>query len=328
MHSPSASRLVPRRPRFLVVATPSLYRLTAGAVLSLLALSQAAAQRPAALVGARSTGAGAAPVRFADARLSTGVRLRYAEQGDRGGEAVILLHGYSDSWFSYSRVLPLLPSRYHVFALDQRGHGDSDRPLDGYAMRDLAADVIAFMDARGIARATIVGHSMGSFVAQQAALRAPNRVSRLVLIGSTTTPRTIDGMTELGAIVDTLGDPVPASFGREFQESTVYQPLPRAFMDTVVAESLKLPARVWQSLMAGMLATDPADGLRAAAIPTLVLWGDRDVLAPRAEQDALVAMIGTATLRIYPETGHALHWERPADFARDVDAFVRQTASR
>jgi non-heme chloroperoxidase len=308
-------------------ANGRLRQLAAGVTAALLPLSAAAAQRPAALLGAISAG-GAPSVRFAEASLSTGVRLRYAEQGDSTGEPIILLHSYSDSWYSFRQVLPLLSSRYHVFALDQRGHGDSDQPADGYAMRDLAADVIAFMDARGLGRATIVGHSMGSFVAQQAALRAPERVSRLVHVGSTTTPRTIDGMAALQATVDSLDDPVPESFGREFQESTVYQPLPREFMDMVVAESLKLPARVWQSLILGMLATDPADGLRAAAIPTLVLWGDRAVVARRAEQEALVAMIGTATLRVYPETGHALHWERPADFVRDLEAFVRQTASR
>ena len=60
--------------------------------------------------------------------LSTGVRLHYAERGDRGGEAIIFLHGYSDSWFSFSRVLPLLSPSYHAFALTERGHGDSDKP--------------------------------------------------------------------------------------------------------------------------------------------------------------------------------------------------------
>src|SRR5262245_29905615 len=64
-----------------------------------------------------------APVRFADVQLATGVRLHYAEQGDPQGHPIILLHGYTDSWFSYSRVLPLLPTRYRAYALDQRGHG-------------------------------------------------------------------------------------------------------------------------------------------------------------------------------------------------------------
>ena len=67
-------------------------------------------------------------VKFATTQLATGVRLHYAERGDREGEAIIFLHGYSDSWFSFSRVLPLLSPEYHAFALTQRGHGDSDKP--------------------------------------------------------------------------------------------------------------------------------------------------------------------------------------------------------
>src|SRR5690606_28425617 len=93
------------------------------------------------------------PLRFGEVQLPTGVRLHYAEQGDPAGEPVILLHGYSDSWFSWSRVLPLFPSSWRVYALDQRGQGDSDRPATGYGMADIAADVIAFLDAKGIKRA-------------------------------------------------------------------------------------------------------------------------------------------------------------------------------
>lgn len=260
--------------------------------------------------------------RFADANLSTGVRLRYAEQGPADAEPIILLHGYSDSWFSFSRVLPLLATRYRVYALDQRGHGDSDRPAEGYHMRDLAADVLAFMDAKQIVRATIVGHSMGSYVAQQVALAAPRRVSRLVLVGSTTAPRTIEGFDELAKAVNALEDPVPTSFLREFQVSTVYRKVPDAFMDRVVAESAKLPARVWKALLAGMTAAEPAVALGRSGIPTLIIWGEKDAYMPRSEQDALVAAIRSARLKTYPNTGHAPHWERPEEFARDVNAFV------
>ena len=105
-------------------------------------------------------------VQFATTRLATGVRLRYAEQGDPGGEPIVFLHGYTDSWWSFSRLLPFLAAeRYHAYALDQRGHGDSERPESGYALDDLAADVVAFLDAVGAPRAIVVGHCMGGFVA-------------------------------------------------------------------------------------------------------------------------------------------------------------------
>ena len=101
--------------------------------------------------------------KFATTRLTTDVKLHYAEQGDRAGEAIIFLHGYSDSWFSFSRVLPLLSPEYHAFALTQRGHGDSDKPECCYTPADFAADVDAFMDAVGLEEATEVGASTGAF---------------------------------------------------------------------------------------------------------------------------------------------------------------------
>src|SRR6186997_844966 len=98
--------------------------------------------------------------RFGEVQLSTGIRMHYAEQGESRREPIILLHGYSDSWFSFSRVLTPLARETRVYALDLRGHGKTDKPATGYLMRDLAADVVAFMDAKGIAKATVIGHSM------------------------------------------------------------------------------------------------------------------------------------------------------------------------
>src|ERR671921_2542583 len=125
-------------------------------------------------------------IQFATMPLKTGLRLHYAEQGDLTGEAIVLLHGYSDSWFSFSRVLPLLSPEYHAFALTQRGHGDSDKPQCCYTPQDFASDVVAFMDAVGIEDATVVGASTGALFAQRVALDYPHRVGRLVLIGAQT----------------------------------------------------------------------------------------------------------------------------------------------
>lgn len=264
-----------------------------------------------------------AEIRFGSVRLDTNLRLSYAETGSPGGDPVILLHGVTDSWFSFSRLLPLLPETAHVYALDQRGHGDSDRPQSSYAPRDLAQDVVAFMNTKGIARATVVGHSMGSYVAQQFTVVAPARVARLVLIGSSTTPRTINDFAALDEQVQALTDPIPVTFIREFQQSTVHAPVPSAFMDRVIAESRKAPAHVWRAAFAGMRATDAPTELSQHRIPTLILWGDRDQFMPRDEQDALIAQHGTAQLRIYSETGHAPHWERPEEVARDIAEFLR-----
>jgi pimeloyl-ACP methyl ester carboxylesterase len=235
-----------------------------------------------------------------------------------------MLHGITDSWYSFSGVLPLLYDTYHVYALDQRGHGDSDRPERGYNMSDFAADVVAFMDAMGLQNATVVGHSMGSLVAQQLAIVAPDRVARLILIGAAANPR-VPSLLELQQAVDALDDPIPPEFAYEFQASTTYQALSDAFLDRVVVESLKAPARVWQAALAGLLAADYTAQLSQIRVPALMLWGDRDTVFSRAEQDTLAAGLANAVLKVYPVTGHALHWERPEQFVWDLEDFIAQT---
>jgi len=108
---------------------------------------------------------------------------------------------------------------------------------------------------------------------------------------------------------------------REFQESTLAQPVPPAFVDMVVQESLKLPARVWHAAFEGFLEDDFAGELDRVKAPTLILWGDRDALLTRADQEALRGAIAGSRLVVYEGAGHALHWEEPARFAADVVAF-------
>ncbi len=260
-------------------------------------------------------------VRFHDVLVGTGIRMRYAASGDSLGEPVIFLHGLSDSWFSFSDVLPRLAPRYRGFALDQRGHGGSERPDSGYTMRDMASDIVAFMDAMKLPRATIVGHSMGSLVAREVAALAPSRVTGLVLIGA---PWTGDNQAvkELTAAVLAMGDSLPRSFAHEFQVSTVYTPLAAEFLNTAVDESMRLPPRAWREIVAAMPKTVAPAALKAVRFPTLLVWGSQDTYFPRNEQDLLVKEIPNARLIVYESVGHAVHWERPAQFVRDLEAFL------
>jgi pimeloyl-ACP methyl ester carboxylesterase len=258
--------------------------------------------------------------------LSTGVRLHYAERGDRAGEAIVFLPGYSDSWFSFSGVLPLLSPEYHSFALTVRGHGDSDKPECCYTLDDFAADVDAFMDAVGIAEATLVGSSGGSFIARRVALDYPHRVSRLVLNPSGVSLRDNEAVMGLGEEMLALEDPISPEFVREWQEVNVYNPVPDEFFATAVSESLKLPARVWRDYWEGVVLTpDHAARLGEIAVPTLIMWGEQDAIFSREDSERLAAAIPGATLKVYSETGHAVHWERPEDFVRDLEAFMKET---
>jgi pimeloyl-ACP methyl ester carboxylesterase len=263
----------------------------------------------------------AQPLRFANVQLKTGVRLHYAEQGKAVGQPIIFLHGYTDSWFSFSRVLPLFDANYHVYALDLRGHGNSERPANGYDVNNFAADVLAFMDAMNLNTATLVGHSMGSFIAQQVAYNAPQRVARLVLIGSATTVRNQE-VLDFQQAVNKLTDPVPAQFVREFQVGTAHEPLPKDFLEQVVTESLKLPASVWRAVLAGLLAHDSKHQLATIKVQTLILWGNKDAFFPQSEQQLLVTGLAKAVLKVYPDVGHSPHWERPQQIARDIEEFL------
>ena len=280
-----------------------------------------------ALIGAAAsadTGAAAprtSDVQFSSLILKTGVRMHYAYKGNPSGTPVIMLHGYTDSWFSFSTVLPLLNNKYRVYILDQRGHGDSDRPTGGYAMQQFAADVIAFMDAMNIKQATILGHSMGSFVAQHVAALAPERVNKLVLEGSATTIRN-NTVLELQREIGTLSDQVPEKFVREFQLSTVYQPLSQEFLQSIMKQSMKIPANVWREVMAEMVAPYADVELKKIKTPTLIVWGDKETIFPRSEQDSLVSALKNSKLRVYADTGHAPHWERPEWFVKDLQDFI------
>jgi non-heme chloroperoxidase len=258
-------------------------------------------------------------LRFAITRLATGPQVHYAEQGDPDGETILFLPAYADSWFSYSRMLPLLPARFHAFALDQRGHGDSERPSCCYTVDDLAADTVAFLDAAGIERATLVGHSGSCFTARRVAVTHPERVVGLVLIGA---PLSLAKPAVLAfqAAVHALEDPVPAQFAREFQAGAAHVPLPEGFLEGLVAESLKLPAHVWKAALDGLVAFDDAADLGRITASTLLIWGDHDAVVSLEDQQRLRDAVPDARLKVYPETGHSPHWERPERVAADLDA--------
>ncbi|MCC7276529.1 MAG: alpha/beta hydrolase [Alphaproteobacteria bacterium] len=255
-------------------------------------------------------------------RLAGGLRLPCAIQG-AGGIPLLLLHGYTDSWRSFAPLLDHLPGHLRAIAPTQRGHGEADRPAHGYRPEDFAGDVRHLLDALAIDRAVIAGHSMGSNVALRFAIDHPDRTAGLALLGAYTTLRGNPVIEELWAAdVEPLRDPVDPAFARAFQESTLAQPVPAAFLDTVVAESLKVPARVWRDTLAACRDCDFTAEIATVRAPTLILWGARDAIMPEAQQRTLARLIPDARLLIYPDAGHGLHWEEPERAARDLACFV------
>jgi len=254
--------------------------------------------------------------------LPDGTRLVYVERGEASGTPVVLLHGYTDSMRSYDRVLPHLPRSLRVFAVTQRGHGASDKPEGSYASDVFARDVAAFMDAVGLERAVIVGHSMGSTVAMRFAVDYPQRTQALVLEGAFV-PRAANAeLTTFLAEVSALTDPIDPAFVRGFQQSTLAQPVPAEFFEMVVDESLKVPASVWKAALEPYRTADFASALTKIRVPTLLVWGDRDAFTGRAEQDSLTQLLAGSRLAIYAGAGHSPHWEEPQRFADEIATFV------
>ena len=253
-------------------------------------------------------------------KLETGVSVTCVDLGPRSRDALVLLPGLADSWRSYELVFPHLPATVRTIAVSQRGHGDSDKPEKGYTVRDFADDLNSLLDALAIRRVVIAGHSSASTVARRFALDHPQNIAGLVLEGSFL--ELGEGAAQFRAKVASLEDPVPREFVRDFASPTFGRSVSAVFVDAMIEESLKVPARVWRETFTSLLDYDDSAELSRLDVPTLVVWGDKDAIIDRAATDALATSIRDSTLLVYEGIGHSPHWEDPARFAHDVTAFV------
>lgn len=258
-------------------------------------------------------------------RLPNGVRLAYVELGDPNGEPLLLLHGYTDSSRSWSLTAPQL-SEYRLLIPDQRGHGGSDAPLCCYGSTQFADDARLFLDALGIKRAAVAGHSLGSMVAISLAADHPERVSRIILIGSTAlVPVERGDWLYEGAM--TLKAPLDPSspFLREWHPSNQPTAVDPVFAEAVEEEYLTIPLHVWRGVMRE-LAYVPV-GRHAADVraPVLVLSGGKDPLFPANHHASLLKAFPQAKAQIFPDLGHNPNWERPDAVATAMKGFLNST---
>jgi non-heme chloroperoxidase len=122
-----------------------------------------------------------------------------------------------------------------------------------------------------------------------------------------------------------LKDPIPPEFVREFHSSTIHHPVPAEFLSTALTETHKAQAHVWRDYFEGVLLTvDDTARLGEIDAPTLILWWSV-THSCRAKNKSGAAAIPDATLKVYPDTGHAVAWERPEWVVRDLEAFMKAT---
>jgi len=230
---------------------------------------------------------------------------------------VVLLHGWPDSWRSFQRLLPLIGAQRRIIALDHRGFVLSSKPVDSlYDIPMFADDLKAVLRSLGVSKiGCLVGHSMGSFVAWDFAGRWPERVERLVLIGTAPVARnpiTDDLMNQVGALSE-----VTYAFTKRFQDGTFFNASSAGdwYEQTVVHESMLVPLRVWKKAFEGMLQVTEA---RAQALlpritaATMLVRGVADGLFSHAAQNEMLLLlrhVHSVTLHEVDRAGHSVQWE-------------------
>ena len=255
-------------------------------------------------------------------QLSTGVKLEYVEHGNEAGTPVIFLHGISDSWHSFEKVLPLMPSSIHAFSVTHRGHGNSSKPATGYHPKDFAADIAEFIQQKKLGSAIVVGHSMSGVIAQQFALDYPQLLKGLVIIASDPVVRNNPGMPEFISEVEKMEGAVERSFMVDFQKATLSKPIDSSYFELLVDESMKMPVTAFKAAFKGLIDVDYVAELKTIKAPVLILWGDADAFFKADGQELLKKNISHAKYITYKGTGHAIHWEEPVRFTADITSFV------
>jgi pimeloyl-ACP methyl ester carboxylesterase len=261
---------------------------------------------------------------WADAKkivaLPNGIRLAYVEMGAPDGPPTLLIHGYTDNSRSWSLIAPFLAKR-RLLAIDLRGHGRSDAPRCCYAYTDLADDAALFLDAMGIARADVIGHSLGSLTAQLLAAQHPEKVRDLVLISSTTVVGSgpgswlWDNVTALTAPIDP-----ESQFMKDWYANP--NPVDADFLTRERTESAATPLHVWTGVLWGLAVGDLTSIAPLVKAPTLVLWGDQDGLFDLAHQERLEKAYPEARFEVFAGAGHNMFWEFPKDAARIISDFL------
>jgi pimeloyl-ACP methyl ester carboxylesterase len=248
------------------------------------------------------------------------VTVKYIEEGPQNAPPLILLHGLTDSSRSWSMTVPHLAESYHVLVLDQRGHGDSESPQCCYAIPDFAGDVVAFMDTLKIPKATLAGHSMGSFIAEYLAVDSPERVDKLILVGAAASGvgnETLDWVLES---VEQFTDPIDPKFIVEWTSNP--NPVDEEFLKHVMPETAKVPPHVWRGATLGLMIEDHGHLLARIKAPVLIIWGDQDSIFTSEDEETLRKGLPSAEFRVYEGIGHNVQWEQPERVAKDIAEFM------
>jgi pimeloyl-ACP methyl ester carboxylesterase len=262
-----------------------------------------------------------------------GAQVNYVELGD--GEPILFVHGISGCWQNWLENLPRFARTNRVIALDLPGFGSSPMPsweIDMPAYGRLLHD---FCEKLGIDRATVVGNSMGGFIAVEAVTAMPGRFDRLVLVSAagiinTWNPQlratvTAWGWKQLGPHFARRGREIAA---RRWLRELVFRPFVRypglLRQDLLLAQmegGLKR-AEGFGKALRSLIAHDIRERLGAIEMPTMIVWGLSDQVIPAEAAISYHRRIPDSRLEIFERTGHVPQLERPLRFNRLLEDFL------
>jgi len=256
-----------------------------------------------------------------------GQTVHYVQQGN--GKPLILVHGFAGSTYTWRHVIPLLSDHYTLYALDLLGFGLSDKPPDGnYDMESQGNLLIGFMDTLKLPSATLVGHSMGGVVVSYAALTAPTKVDRLVLIEP--------GFYIHGtpAFLKYIFFPLDRIMARQFYTKSFRKKfLLRSFYNKFlvtdeVVEAYMAPTKTPNALdalaqMMRKVGPQQYEGITVKiSVPTLILWGERGAGVQPEVAKRINREIQGSRLEYIKECGHYVQEEKPEELAKVIRDFL------
>ena len=244
------------------------------------------------------------------------------------GPPLVLLHGVGSRGLSWLPVAGALGERFHLYAPDLRGHGGSDKPERGFLLPDYAADLAYLLDALGLERPLVVGHSLGSLVALEWAVANPGRAAGIALEDPPL--RTEPGILEAFDGWQTLSamgiEEATAYFRGEHPEWSEEECRRRAKSITSMHPGVfaELRAEAAANLASGRTERLADFGLERIAVPTLLLAGEPERGSMTRAEDAarFAAAVAGARLATVAGAGHRLHAEQPGRFVAAVLPFL------
>lgn len=260
------------------------------------------------------------------------IELYYEVRGE--GDPLVLISGLGYPMWQWHLMVPNLEKHFRVITLDNRGVGQSDKPAGPYTASMLAKDTVGLLDALGIDKAIVMGHSMGGFIAQAMALEYPERISRLILASTNFGgPRHVPVTAEAMAVLsDVRSDPmtrlrngIVVSTAPGFAERE--PELIQKWLDWRVANPLDMAGYQAQMGIGVALLAEAAsfeNKLSHVSAPTLILFGAHDKVVPPANADLLAKQIAGSQIRILPDAGHFFPLEVPEEAAQVVIQFAKQ----